>query len=114
MAWAVVVLENVVAWYQDMSEAEKDDFEVAVDLLEQHGPILQYPWSSQIRGSKLRTMRELRYQHGGDPYRVLYVFDPERQAVLLLGGNKGGNARWYIQNIPKAERLYQQYLDEKE
>ena len=59
-------------------------------------------------------MRELRVQHQGQPYRVLYAFDPERNAVLLLGGDKGGNDRFYEQVVPRAEALWDQYLAERE
>jgi hypothetical protein len=51
-------------------------------------------------------LRELRIQHAGEPYRVLYAFDPRRCAILLLGGDD----RWYEKNIPVAERLYQKHL----
>jgi len=55
-------------------------------------------------------VRELRIQHAGKPYRVLYAFDPRRCAILLLGGNKTGDDRWYEKNIPVAERLYNKHL----
>ena len=57
-------------------------------------------------------MRELRVQHQGRPYRVLYVFDPRRVAILLLGGDKAGDDRWYERNVPLADRLYDNYLAE--
>jgi hypothetical protein len=57
-------------------------------------------------------MRELRVQHQGRPYRVLYVFDPRRVAILLLGGDKAGGDRWYERNVPLADRLYDNYLAE--
>ena len=56
-------------------------------------------------------MRELRTQHGGRPYRVLYAFDPRRCAILLIGGDKTGNDRWYAENVPVADRLYNEHLD---
>jgi hypothetical protein len=56
-------------------------------------------------------MRELRIQHAGDPYRVLYAFDPRRAAILLIGGNKGGNERWYEEFVPIADNLYDEYLE---
>jgi hypothetical protein len=57
-------------------------------------------------------MRELRIQHKGEPYRLLYAFDPRRVAILLLGGNKGGSDRWYEENIPRADKLYTEHLKE--
>lgn len=55
-------------------------------------------------------MRELRIQHKGEPYRVLYAFDPRRVALLLIGGNKIGDDRWYDHVVPKADKLYDQHL----
>jgi hypothetical protein len=49
-------------------------------------------------------MRELRIQHKGRPFRVLYAFDPVRRALLLIGGDKTGNDRWYDKAIPKLMR----------
>jgi hypothetical protein len=56
-------------------------------------------------------MRELRIQHRGRPYCVLYAFDPSRAAVLILGGDKTGDDRWYDKAIPIADRLYEDYLN---
>ena len=55
-------------------------------------------------------MRELRVQHRGAPYRVLYIFDPRRVALLLLGGDKTGDDRWYERNVPLADQLYDSHL----
>jgi hypothetical protein len=57
-------------------------------------------------------MRELRTQSGGKPLRTLYIFDPYRTAILLIGGDKTGNDRWYEQFVPAADRIYHQYLEE--
>lgn len=63
-------------------------------------------------GSKHSHMRELRIQHAGDPYRVLYAFDPRRCAILLIGGNKTGNDRWYDEFVPKADTIYDNHTKE--
>lgn len=57
-------------------------------------------------------MRELRIQHEGRPYRILYAFDPRRIAILLIGGDKTGDKRWYASFIPIADDLYEQHLRE--
>ena len=46
----------------------------------------------------------------GEPYRVLYAFDPRRMAILLIGGNKTGRERWYEEFIPVADKLYDEHL----
>jgi hypothetical protein len=83
---------------------------LAVEMLEEFGVLLGFPQSSSIHGSK--KLRELRIQYAGEPYRVLYAFDPERNAVLLLGGRKTGKGRWYETNVPRAERIFADYLKE--
>jgi hypothetical protein len=55
-------------------------------------------------------MKELVIQHAGRPYRVLYAFAPRRSAILLLGGDKTGDDRWYEKSIPIADRLYDEHL----
>ena len=67
---------------------------------------------SGIKGSKHSHMRELRIQHKGDPYRIFYAFNPLRTAILLLGGNKVGNDRFYDEFLPIADSLYEKHLAE--
>ena len=81
-----------------------------IGLLEELGPQLRHPYSSGIEGSKYSHMRELRIQHRGKPYRILYAFDPKRAAILLIGGNKTGEDRWYKKFIPVADKLYKEHL----
>ncbi|MDE0704845.1 MAG: type II toxin-antitoxin system RelE/ParE family toxin [Rhodospirillaceae bacterium] len=57
-------------------------------------------------------MRELRIQSSGKPIRVFYAFDPRRSAILLIGGDKSGNDRFYRRYVPIADRLYDEHLDE--
>jgi hypothetical protein len=59
-------------------------------------------------------MRELRAQAGGDPLRMLYAFDSRRTAILLVGGDKTGNDRWYDTNVPLADKLFERHLKEIE
>lgn len=101
-------------WWENLSEAEQEDVAATVELLEEKGPQLPHPYSSGINGSRHPHMRELRIQHAGRPYRVLYAFDPRRMAILLIGGDKTGNNRWYEENVPMADRLYDEHLAELE
>ena len=84
------------------------------DLLARFGVSLKLPHSSGISTSRFPHMRELRIQHEGRPYRVLYAFDPRRDALLLIGGDKTGDDRWYETFVPLADRLYEQHLRELE
>jgi hypothetical protein len=99
-------------WWNGLSMAEQDSIRDHVDLLRQFGVALTFPYSSGIAGSRHTQMRELRVQHEGRPYRVLYAFNPRRTAILLMGGDKTGNDRWYESSIPLADRLYDEHLNE--
>ena len=80
-------------------------------LLEEIGPNLPFPHSSGVEQSRHGHMRELRVQHRRRPYRVLYAFDPRRAAILLIGGDKTGNDRWYEESVPVADALYDAHLE---
>lgn len=110
MSWNVQYSEEFEDWWEGLSVKEQDKVDRAVLLLQQFGPELPHPYSSGIRNSNLPGLRELRIQCGGKPYRVLYAFDPERAAVLLIGGAKGGYERWYEEFVPKAERIFARHL----
>lgn len=112
MEWDVLFTDEFEQWWNGLTEGEQDSVDVSVLLLLEHGPMLAFPHSSGIRGSRYPHMRELRIQHAGRPYRVLYAFNPERNAILLIGGNKIGNDRWYEEYIPIADRLYAEHLAE--
>ncbi len=108
----IVVTDEFKGWYEAMSIDEQESVFRAVTLLEDLGTKLGFPYSSAIQGSRY-PLRELRVQHRGRPYRVFYAFDPERQAVLLLGGDKSDKARFYEENVPRAEVLWERYLHER-
>ena len=84
----------------------------SVQLLEERGPNLGFPHSSGIHGSRHSHMRELRTQHLGRPFRTLYAFDPLRNAILLTGGDKTGDDRWYDVHVSQADRLYDEHLEQ--
>ena len=99
-------------WWDSLSEPEQIDVAAVIFVLEKMGTKLGFPYSSQIKQSKHGHMRELRIQHNGQPYRVLYAFNPKRSAILLIGGNKKGDNRWYKKIVPLADRLYEKHLQE--
>ena len=112
MAWNVEYTDAFGEWWHSLAEGEQDDVAATVGLLEASGPMLRFPHSSGVESSRHSHMRELRIQHAGDPYRVLYAFDPLRSAILLIGGNKTGDDRWYEKHVPIADRLYDAHLQE--
>jgi hypothetical protein len=93
-----------------LSAAEQKSVDFTVGLLTEAGPTLKMPHSSGIETSRHTHMRELRIQHEGRPYLVLYAFDPRRAAILLIGGDKTGNNRWYEDYVPRGDDIYDQHL----
>lgn len=108
----VIGTDEFAEWFKGLTEGQQDDTARVVDMLERAGVALGYPQSSAIKGSKI-AMRELRIQSDGHPLRVLYVFDPARQAVLLIGGDKTGDSRFYERMVPLAERIWALYRQEQ-
>jgi hypothetical protein len=99
-------------WWDSLSDKEQNDIVAVINLLAEQGANLPFPYSSGIVGSKHSQMRELRVQSGGKPLRIFYAFDPRRTAILLIGGDKTGDKRFYEKYIPIADRLYTVYLEE--
>ena len=106
----VIVTDEFRDWYEDLTDSEQKSVRHYVNLLAEAGVMLGFPYCSGVEGSRFPEMRELRVQHAGSPYRVLYAFDCARQAVLLMGGNKTGKGRWMEQAIRLADRLWSEYL----
>ena len=108
----VLVTDDFASWYQEeLDDIDADEVYRAVGLLEAYGVNLRHPHSSRIKGSRY-PLRELRVQSKGRPLRILYAFNPERNALLILGGDKTGNDRWYEIHVPIAEKLWEEHLEE--
>ena len=112
MSWEVEYTDEFGHWWQGLSKGQQDAVAARVELLMEYGPNLPYPHSSDIRGSRHGVMRELRAQSGGRPIRVFYAFDPRRTSILLIGGDKTGNDRFYEEYVPVADSLYDEHLEE--
>ena len=112
MSWDVEYTDEFGEWWDSLSEDEQISIDASVQLLIQHGANLRFPHSSGVNDSKHSHMRELRTQHQGSPYRTLYAFDPRRTAILLIGGDKTGDKRWYDVYIPIADKLYDDHINE--
>lgn len=108
--WEVEFTDEFEAWWRTLNEEEQISLGASVRLLEILGPTLRFPHSSGIFGSRHGHMRELRTQVSGRPLRTLYAFDPRRTAILLIGGDKTGNDRWYDEFVAKADALYDEHL----
>ena len=112
MAWEVEGTDQFVRWWSELSNSQRGAVSAKVELLEELGPNLPYPNSSGVEQSRHRHMRELRVQSGGRPIRIFYAMDPRRTSILLIGGDKTGNRRFYQEYVPIADRLYDEHLEE--
>ena len=99
-------------WFGELTANEQEDVAYVVRLLEQDGLGLGHPYSSALEGTKY-AFRELRPKKGRSPLRVIYAFDPQRDAVLIIGGDKGGDAKFYRRIIKRAEAIWKDYLAEQ-
>ena len=112
MPWQVEYTDQFKEWWYSLNEAQQEDLAATVELLMERGPTLPYPYSSGIATSRHSHMRELRTQSGGEPLRTFYAFDPRRVSILLIGGIKTGNDRFYEEYVPIADTLYDDHLEE--
>jgi hypothetical protein len=110
--WEVEYTDEFGAWWETLPEEVQDSIARDVEVLRAIGPGLGRPRVDSVKGSRFSNMKELRTQQGGEPYRTLFAFDPRRCAILLIGGNKTGDRRFYERMIPIADKLYETYLEE--
>ena len=112
----VVATDEFLKWWNDPKEVDdqcKNAIYEAIELLEREGVSLRFPYQSNIEGSKY-AFRELRKSAGPHVLRIIYAFDRDRDAVLIIGGDKAGDNRFYEWIIPRAETIWEQYLRERE
>jgi len=112
--WIVEFTEEFETWWDTLPEEVQDRIHDSVRLLEERGPKLGRPYADAVKGSRHANMKELRIQHAGEPYRILFAFDPRRCAILLIGGRKTGKPRWYEEFVPIADRLFDEHLQQIE
>ncbi|MGH9343893.1 MAG: type II toxin-antitoxin system RelE/ParE family toxin [Terriglobia bacterium] len=112
MTWQVEVSDEFVEWYNSLNEEEWESINGAVDMLREYGATLGRPDVDTLKGSRYPNMKELRVQHQGRPYRILFAFDPRRCAYLILGGDKTGDEKWYVTALRRAEAIYALHLTE--
>ena len=115
MAWEVITTDEYDAWFLEQADDGQESIRMKVDLLEEYGPLLPRPHADTLKGSKLSNLKELRAHTESNVFRVAFIFDAERKAVLLIGGDKKGKdeKRFYKNLIKQAEEIYRQYLDER-
>lgn len=107
-----VDIAAIADWLRELDDDSREQVVAAVELLEEHGPHLGRPLVDTVSGSRHRRMKELRPgSSGSSELRILFAFDPGRQAILLVAGDKSGNWKsWYRRNIPLADDLFDEHL----
>ena len=119
MAWEVSLHHEVEAWYLALCKSDPgtaDLIEDAIDQLAAEGPALRRPLADRVKGSRYHNMKELRPPSSGTTeMRLLFAFDPRREAIFLVAGDKAGNwDGWYREAIPLADERFRQHLIELE
>ncbi len=90
MIWSVLFHDEFALEFEGLAESLQDELLAHALLLRDFGPGLGRPTVDTLKGSKHSNMKEIRFAWSGEVWRVAFAFDPERQAVLLVGGDKGG------------------------
>src|SRR3982750_3514384 len=110
--WNVLASPQFAEWFASISEADREAITVVIELLRARGPQLGRPYADTLKGSSHANMKELRVTAGRRAIRIAFAFDPQRNAVLLVAGDKRGvsSARFYRQLIARADALYAEHL----
>jgi hypothetical protein len=111
VAWNVDTTDEYNTWFLAQTEIGQASIRMKVELLEEYGPNLPRPHADTLKGSKLKNLKELRTQTENNVFRVAFIFDKKRKAILFIGGDKKGKdeKRFYQNLIKQAEEIYQQY-----
>lgn len=115
MAWAVIWHPAVAEWRETLDDDTYQQVVAAVDTLAEHGPALRRPLVGEVQASRHRNMKELRPGSAGrSEVRILFAFDPQRSAVLLVAGDKVGRwNRWYKNAVPLADDRLDEHVERR-
>lgn len=111
MATWKVELQYIEEWLEALPDDQYADVMAAIKYLKENGPTAGRPFIDRIHHGKYHNLKELRPTDSAEHIRILFIFDPRRNAIMLLGGDKSGNwKKWYKKNIPLAEDIYEDHL----
>lgn len=108
-----IELELVRPWLRRLDTDSYEQVIAALEVLAEFGPTLGRPVVDTIHGSRHKNMKELRPgSRGRSELRILFAFDPRRQAIMLVAGDKSGDwSKWYTRNIRIADGLFDEHLE---
>ena len=114
MGWKILFHEEFIEEFNELAEAVQDELLAYAKLLEQVGPHLKRPHADILKGSRHSNMKEIRFTAAQGVWRVAFAFDPQRQAILLVAGDKSGvsEKRFYQQLIAKADKRFESHLSQ--
>ncbi len=109
--WEVEFHPTCEAWANDLPQADAEALLAAIRVLKVEGPNLGRPLVDRIKGSRHRNMKELRPgSTGRTEVRVLFAFDRQRKAILLVGGDKSEDWKgWYKEYVPIADDRFDEH-----
>jgi hypothetical protein len=110
--WTVETTDVFDEWFADLDEDAQAEIIAIVELLKLLGPRLGRPHADTLNGSRYANMKELRATTADKVLRIAFAFDPDRNGILPIGGDKSGvsKKRFYKQLIEKADQLYAAHL----
>jgi hypothetical protein len=114
MKWQVAFYEDFELEFNDLAEEVQDELLAKALLLSEFGSELGRPHVDTLNGSRHRNMKELRFDEADGVWRVAFAFDPERQAILLIAGDKSGVSQkaFYKKLIKKADERFDAHLQQ--
>ena len=113
MRWRLIYHDKFKEEFPRLPVSVQDKLLDATDTLWDEGPSTRRPLVDTLKGSKLKNLKEIRFRDSGGEWRFAFIFDPLRNAVILVAGNKSGanQKRFYSTLISVAEKRYKQYLE---
>ncbi|MDO4231887.1 MAG: type II toxin-antitoxin system RelE/ParE family toxin [Lautropia sp.] len=113
MTWTILFHDAFDTEFSELTEDLQDELLAHARLLAEFGPNLGRPSVDTLKGSRHSNMKELRFSWNAQVWRVAFAFDPQRQAILLVGGDKGGadQRRFYKRLIQIADARYDEHLN---
>ena len=112
MGWDILFHDDFANEFDAMAKPLQDELLAHALLLRDFGPRLGRPTVDTLKGSKHTNLKEMRFAWAGEVWRVAFAFDPKRQAILLVGGDKGGadQRRFYKRLISTADERFNGHL----
>ena len=107
--WEIERSKEILNWFTELEDDSKKAIFIRLSVLSEFGPMLGRPYVDTIKGSKLNNLKELRISCKEHRFRIFFIFNLERKAVLLIGGDKKTSSTFYKEMVSRAEKIYKVY-----